>query len=298
MTLPEPLATRLAALVGLDLPRALGFREEVPGVPGAAAWSYYLLAVAALGGLVWMACRRRASGEEPGLPPQSWSAGRRLIAALVVAAVVFDLGAYALSAFRLDVEGGYIAYRLFSPLFPLIAVAMALSFAGLLDAGRPWPAVGGAALALALGVYGAVGFARERVQREIPPVESGYKVMGLLTQLKYRDDLARGAELLERLPSKERNDAFFGFGWGIEYQYEKDANWSRFVRAIAMPPNAADRSAALRGAEWSVRARERQIRAEANASFRPDYARAMHQRLVELQTRLAATRGRLAAPRP
>jgi hypothetical protein len=299
MTLSEPLATRLAALVGLDLPRALGFREEVPGVPGAAAWSYYLLTVAALGCLVWIACRLRGSHDEPGLPPRGWSAGRRLIAALVLAAVVFDLGAYALSAFRLDVEGGYIAYRLFSPLFPLIAVALALSFAGLHDAGWRWPAVAGAALALALGVHGALGFARERVQREIPPVELGYKVMGLLTQLKYRDDLARGAELLVRLPSKERSDAFFGFGWGIEYQYEKDASWSGFVRAVAVPPNAADRSAALKGVEWSLRARERQSRTEANASFRPDYSRAMHQRVVELHTQLSATRGRLAAqPRP
>lgn len=295
MSVAEPLATRLAALVGVDLPRALGFPEAILGVPGAAAWLYYALAITALGGLVWVAFGRGGRSLEPEFARPPWTAGRGPIAALVLAAVVFDLAAYTLSSFRLDVEGGYIAYRLFSPIFPLIAVAFALVFAGLRDAGRSRLAVGGAALVLALGVYGTLALAREHVERDIPPVESGYKVMGLLTQLKYRADLVRGAELLARLPSEERSAAFFGFGWGIEFQYEKDASWSGFVQALAMPPNGADRSAALRGVEWSVRAAERQSRTEANALFRPEYSRAKHQRLVELRTRMVATGGRLGA---
>jgi hypothetical protein len=213
----------------------------------------------------------------------------------VLAAVVFDLGAYVLSSFRLDVEGGFIAYRLFSPVFPLIAVAMALAVASLRDAGRGRLAVGGAALALALGLYGTLELAREHVEREIPPVELGYKTMGLLTQLKYRDDLARGAELLTRLSVEDRSAAFFGFGWGIEFQYEKDGSWSGFVKAVGALPDAADRNAALRGVEWSLRQGERQSRMDANALFRTDFSRAKHQRMVELQARMLTTGGRLRA---
>jgi hypothetical protein len=285
----EPLATRMGALISLDLPRALGFPDATPGLPGAAAWTYYALLTAAFGAVAWIAVRCRARGPEGSL------------ATLIVAYIVIHLLVYVTSSLRIDVENGFIAYRFFAPLFPAAAGLLALALAHLLARGRRVLAVASLAVALAAGIYGTAGLLSEHRADDLLPLETGYKVMGLLTQLKYRHDIPRAIELLSRLDGEVRNPVFFGLGWGLEYQFEKDRDWPSLVVALAACQRPDDRSAALQGIRWSVRQREIQSRAYANAGFRTDDARVVHERLAKLALRLRTLdvwRVQLPAPVP
>jgi hypothetical protein len=134
---------------------------------------------------------------------------------------------------------------------------------------------------------------REHRGLDEPPLDSGYRVMGLLTQLKYRYEVQRAIDLLEHFDGEARENVLFGLGWGLEYQYEKDGDWPALTAGIARCVRADDRAAALRGARWAVLKREEQSRTYANAGFRPEYYRALHARISQLAARMVT----LTAPR-
>ncbi len=300
----ESLSTRLAALFAFDLPRSLGFPDTPDGTFGLATWSYYALVIVALVGLLPLALRalrHQTTTPEP-VPEVARVAGtmregtrresdalreRRVavVALLILTFVLLHLVAYLASAFRLDVEDDFIAYRFFTPLFPAAAGALAVGLSRLHTTRRLIGGVG-IALALGLGAYGTATLLREHPGAVPPPVESGYKVMGLLTHLKYRDDLDRAVALLTRVRN-DRDAAFFGFGWGLEYQYEKDADWSELVSGLARCTEPADYAAALSGVRWAVWQREGQSRQYANAGFRSEHHLALHTRVAGLAARLS-----------
>jgi 4-amino-4-deoxy-L-arabinose transferase-like glycosyltransferase len=277
-TVREPLVTRVTALAAVDLPNALGFQDGIAGLPGPAAWAYYGLLIVALGSVALIALRGRTRER------------KTMLATLMSAYVALHLLAYVVSSFRLDVESGFIAYRFFAPLFPVAAALLAMTVAHLLEpptqlaAGRDARAVGIGVLvlALALGGYGFASLVREHVADETPPFDSGYKLMGVLTQLKYRDHIERAFDLLGRLPDHPRALALFGVGWGLEFQYEKDGNWPALATAATVTTLPSDGAAVLEGLRWGVVQTEKKSRAYANAGFRPDYHANLHRRVSEL----------------
>lgn len=283
----EPLATRLQALFAVDLPRALGFPESVPGVPEAPAWIYLFLLSVSLAWLTLLAARRLRRHSPPDTAAMSGAGG---LALLIVLFVALHLTFYAASTFRLDVESGFIAYRFFSPLFAPAAAAMAMAvtqpFAG--TARRPLRAVAAApaVVALVLGGYGTLTLLREQPGRAETPVESGYRVLGLLSHIKYRDRVARAAEVVQQFTGKERELALFGYGWGLQFEHLKFGDWPTFVAGLSLLETPSDRELALRGARWSALQGLRSSREHGNAGFRTDYSRRIYVRQSELAARL------------
>ncbi|MEO6027496.1 MAG: hypothetical protein ABIR79_11575 [Candidatus Binatia bacterium] len=272
----EPLVVRAAALVGVDLVRALGFAETVPGVPEWPAWTLYLLGVVLVSLLAVLA--RGVSTVDRAEP---------LVARLIVLTIAVHLGAYLASSFRCDVENGFIAHRFFSPLFPLVAAGAAIV---LTRPSRGWPqrAAGvGMVFVLGLGALGTAELLRERPSRPIPLPTQSDALMGQAMLLKHRHDPARGLVLIAALDEPQRTRVYFGFGWGLEFRYEKDGDWERLARVLdgAQPD---ERRAVLSGIRWAVRTREGQVRDYANAEFFGEYSRALHSRIVELAARLNA----------
>jgi hypothetical protein len=284
----EPLRERIGALLFLDLPLAFGFPVDVPGTPSPSDWMAYVFAVAAVFGVAAIALQAvcGAAANVSSREGRFASSPDGALAALIATAIVVHLLTYLATSFRLDVENGFIAYRFFAPLHPLLVGAFALVSARLAAAGRRRIAFTGAILALALGGYGVAAMLTERPARELPPLDFGYKVMGLLTQLKYRREVPQAIELLSHLEGQERQRAFFGLGWGLEFQYEKDGDWPSVALAIGGCPRSDDRSATVDGLRWSARQREVQSRTYADTGFRVDESRAVHGRIVALESHL------------
>jgi hypothetical protein len=269
--LDESLGARVAALFGADLPYAFGFPDTVDGLPGPAAWAYYALGIVALISLARLGAR-------------AWRTRRpdALLAALIVLVVSFQLLAYAVSSFRIDMENGFIGYRLFAPIFPVVAGALAMWVARLGSHGRGVTAAGLALVVLGLGAYGSADLLRARPAKEISPIESGYNMMGLLTQRKYRDDPDAAVRLLSALTTKRRVQTFFGLGQGLRYQYELDGEWDRIVAGLERSPQPIDRGAMVAGIRWATWARLQSSRDWANAGFRPRYHGLIHRRMTQL----------------
>jgi len=278
----EPLPTRLAALFAVDLPRALGFPEAVTGVPEATAWAYLGLVAASLVAVGWAALSglRRVDARA--------DAQGTLVSALIALAVAFHLLVYAVSSFRPDVETGFIAYRFFAPLYPLATAAVSLAvtrvWSGKL---RPVALVAVVAL-LSLGGYGVVTLLRETPARPPVPTSHGYRLLGLLSAIKHRDRVAHSAALLERLEGEPRALAFFGYGWALQFEYEKYGDWSEFVRGLALCRTPEDRQAAMDGAQWALGARLSSMRREANAGYRAEWNRAALVKMSEFAARVRA----------
>lgn len=273
----EPLAERAAALVGVDLVRALGFAETVPGLPEWPAWTWYALA-----GLVLVALAVATLRDRPWAADASAPA---LVAALVLLAIGVHLAVYLASSFRCDVENGFIAYRFFAPLFPLVAAGVGVASARARGRLGRAAAIAIVVAFLALGGLGTAELLRERPGRPLPVLAQADSLMGQATLLKHRDDPARGLALVAALREPRRGRVYFGFGWGLEFRYEKDGDWRRLTDALA----AADpeqRRAVLAGIRWAVRTREAQVRRFANAGFLATHSRALHARLVDLAVRL------------
>lgn len=281
----ETIGTRLAALIAVDLPRAMGFAETVPGVPEPQAWIYVgLLAFGVLGALViGVASILRARRVD-----ERWSAGEGGAGALIALAVAFHLTAYTVSSFRPDVEAGYIAYRFFYPLYPLAVAALAMTLARPRRAAFRFASAAAFALMAVLALGGTFDMFRSGEPTHQERVQSGYHVMGLLMQIKHHDRLPHAVAMLDRLEGQRREFAFFGYGWGLQFEYEKYGGWPYFVQGLALCPRAEDREAALQGASWAVRARMSSSLAQANAGFRTEFNRRLFVSLSEFSLRLNA----------
>jgi hypothetical protein len=271
----EALGSRLSALLGVDLPQSFGFPETRSGLPGPASWAYYALtggALALLAGLAWRELRTRS--------PQA------LLAALIGASVILHMLAYLASAFRMDIENGFIGYRFLAPLFSVVAVSLKQALTRLFADGHRRAAVTAGMATLVLGVYGSAALLRERAATEVPPVDSGYSTLGLLAQRKYRDDPAEAARLLAELDAEKRARGFFGLGLGLRFDYELDGEWEKLVNALASCPDPADRGAVFHGIRWSAWQRIKSSRQLGNSGFRREHHQQVHHRMSTLLARL------------
>lgn len=272
----ESLAQRTGALVAVDLVRALGFSEGSLGVPEWPAWIWYVATL-----LVFVALAVIAGSAVRTPRPVAF------VAVLVVLAIAGHLAAYLVSSFRCDVENGFIAYRFFSPLFPLVAAGTAVVLTRPTSQSGRAVTLAGAVLLLGLGGFGTAELLRERPGRPFPAPRTADALMGQATLLKHRADPSRGLALIAALDETQREDVYFGFGWGLEYRYEKDGDWSAFVRALDAA-RSDERHVVLSGARWAVHTREQQVRGYANAGFLSAFSRELHARIVDLAARLRA----------
>jgi hypothetical protein len=194
--------------------------------------------------------------------------------------------AYLASAFRMDIENGFIGYRFLAPLFSVGGGALALALTRLFADGHRRAAVTAGMATLVLGVYGSAALLRERAATEVPPVDSGYSTLGLLAQRKYRDDPAEAARLLAELDAEKRARGFFGLGLGLRFDYELDGEWEKLVNALASCPDPADRGAVFHGIRWSAWQRIKSSRQLGNSGFRREHHQQVHHRMSTLLARL------------